>query len=368
MSVFNRLVEFQKSLKVELVELKGTCKLTGVPISIVCGVGEKTNHYLAELLYEPEYQVNSLGCTWLWNASRFTARIVPEAVVFFTEIGRQNKKLVFYGKNYFRIPLWVRGEVRLPLNESVTKKKDYREQIRKIRKAGFDFEVTRSRAQFEDFYENMYVPQVSLSHGDSSQLTSMESLAKVFDKLELLVVKMGEQAVAGELISYEDSTPKLRAVGVRDRNPELLKKGALAACYSFALQYLEQQGFSDVNVGDSRGFINDGVLTYKRKWGQSIVEPRSIILLMKVMQNTPNARELLRNLPIICENGGALASMVFSDETELDAMRASPKFIEHHHIPGTSELVAYIMNKNMAYSKSNIVRLNPNVSKLPYKK
>lgn len=355
--ILDRIADFHKSLKVNVVELRGISKWTGDPVSIACAVGEKTAFYLADSFLETGYQIENLGSTWLWDLSDYALREAPQAILLFAEIGSENKKLAFYGNRYFRIPLLVGGCIHLPLDQKIKQKKSYKEELRRIRKAGFTYEISRSRSQFDDFFDNMYIPQIRKSHGRSAVILDKGTYLKLFNKLELLLVKGGDAVIAGELISYEGGMPRLTAVGIRNSDSELLRQGALAACYLFALQYLGQQGYSTIDLGDSRGFVNDGVLSYKRKWGHVLIKRIPLLLLMKVLSNGRAVRRLLRNMPIICMNDGELTSMVFMDEIELNDVRASTKFISQNHVPGTKNLVAYLFNDRMTFSKSDLVTL-----------
>ncbi len=356
--MFNRILEFIKSFRIELTRFSGTCSLTGGQLCIVCCLKSKTQRFLLNQLFEPGYLERSAGTTVIWNCTRTATRNVPEATLLLVEVGVKNKKQRLFGSGFFRIPVWVRGEIRLPLARDITRKKDYKEQVRKIRKAGFTCELATTGEQFEDFYDHMYVPQISNSHGDSAVLNDRKSIVERRDQLELLLIRSGSETVAGELISYRSDVPELHAVGVRNGDRELIRKGALSACYFYGLQHLQNKGFSTVDVGGSRGLINDGVLQYKRKWGQQVSYPYNTYLQLKVLRPDSGTSSVLKQMPFICDAGGELISVVFAEPQDLELIRRDAAFIEFHHYPGTSALYACLPDDAMKFQKSHLIRLS----------
>ncbi len=354
--MIQRIAAFFRSFRIELTEFSGTSALTDEPVTIVGFVRDKTGYFLMGQLFKPGYRSRPVGTSLIWQVPRAARQLCPDATLLILEVGKENRKLPLFGTDYLRIPNWVRGEIQLPLDRTITRKKDYKEQVRKIRKAGFRVEIATSREQFALFYDEMYLPQVSISHGDSVSAYARESIVDEHDRLELLLIMLDDEAVAGELISYREEVPELHAVGVRNRDSDLIRRGALSACYHFGLQHLEERGFQRVSVGGSRSLLNDGVLQYKRKWGQRVTFPYDAYLLTRVLEATPATRNLLKKLPVICAAGDQLISLVFAEEAELNALVDDPGFITYHHYPGTAGLYGVILSDTVALQSNPLAR------------
>jgi hypothetical protein len=355
---YSRILTSLKSLRIGLTRVTGTGRLSGDDLTIVCSSRYKTANFLLEQLFQPGYQQQNVGTTMIWNSTSAARKLVPDACLLFLEVGVSNRKLPLYGAGYLQVPVWVRGAIDLPLDHEITRKKDYKEQLRKIRKAGFQSEVATSRDQLEHFYQRMYLPQVGGSHGSSTVLYPRESIVDQRDQLELLLIRRNGEPVAGELISYRNPIPELHAVGVIDRDVDLIRQGALSACYHFGLQHLQQKGYSQVDVGGSRSLLHDGVLNYKRKWGQRVVYPYDAYLLTRILHPTAQTGALLKQLPVICAVKDELISLVFADRDELASLADDPDFIRDHHYPGTRALYAFIVDESVEFRESQLTRLS----------
>ncbi len=338
MNPLHRVSSFIASLKVELTRLSGISRTGGEQVTIVCGVGNKTFHYLAGLMFEPGYQAELIGSAWLWNAARKARRSTPDALLLFIESG--GRKLRFFGDSWIRIPIWVRSEIPIPVPDTLRKRETYKTDFRKLREAGFHYEVTRDPVQMDDFYHNMYKPYIASSHGGSAILKEKDKLLSEFGDPELLLVKEGQSPVAGILLSHEYEIPKMYALGIKDGNLEYLSRGALFACYHFTLEYLAGAGYRTVNAGSSKGFIRDGVMNFKRKFGHRLTEPQEYYLLLTPLRHSRQTTALLCEQPVICELNGTLHSLVFVDEDRLAKLQSSSKERRRYFIPGSRSLLA----------------------------
>jgi len=358
MKLPDRIRSFLLSLKIDLIRIEGNCKANGEKVSIVCAVGTKTAYYLAEFLFEPGCQITPIGPSWLWSAARKAKRSVPDSLALFIEMG--GKKLSFFESRYIKAPIWVQGEIPIPVPEDLKRKETYKADYRKFRKAQFHYEVTRDPKEVDDFFQHMYQPYIARSHGDSAIIKSKELLFAKYGTPELLLIRQGRKSVAGMLISKQDEVPKVFALGIRDGSIELQRNGALFACYYCCMEYLEQQGYSKVNFGGSRGFIKDGVLTYKRKFGNRITGTQDLYLLLKIYKNSETALRFFSEMPLIIDQHGSLYSLVFADQARLPSLHKSEKERRKHFLLGTSALLACNLEAQADLSSLQFVTLEEN--------
>jgi hypothetical protein len=344
MTIFRKIFDFREGLKVELTTLRGTCQRTGESITISCATSEKTRFFLAAFILGSKYETISHGDTWLWNVVRKSEEYSPEAIVVFVEA--REKKLDLFFKNGFKIPVWVTGEIALPIPESLRRQKTLKEDMRKVRQSDFGFRISRNLDELKMFYDTMYLPLVEQSHGQSAVLKNRENLLSRLNTSELLLITKGEEAVAGQLISFENEIPKLFAIGVRDGDPSLIRSGALSACYFFCSEYLNSKGFTRLDTGLSRAFINDGVLNYKRKWGLEVRADMPVFLLMHILRDKQEGRNFLAELPLIFKDNDELCCLIFADG-EQHPLTDPQDLIKRYRVKGTKRLFAYQMDDTL---------------------
>jgi len=75
----------------------------------------------------------------------------------------------------------------------------------------------------------------------------------------------------------------------------LCAEGVLGRHVYFCFEHLHKKGFTHVNMGGSRPFLRDGVLTFKRKYSQVITAGRWEGFSLKILSLTPAAKTFLMN-------------------------------------------------------------------------
>jgi hypothetical protein len=290
--------------------LEGTEKSSGEPLSVLCAAGDQTRGYLTQLLFREGVRESDLGSLWLWElASSRRARkrgcslVVIQVEPFLRKLLEED--------DWFFIPLWVVGTVALPIPAKALKHKAIRSDLQAIEHAGLQSRVTRELELFDDFYHAMYVPHVTKAHAASVYVTPYDEMRARLPDSELVLVHDEERDVAGMLVLYEEARPRLWSAGVRDGDRRYLKQGALSAVYHYSLQHLAGKQFSSASLGLSRAFLNDGVLRYKRKWGQTLAGTAAARIALKVVADTPASRACLQSNPFVFETSGTLYGAVF---------------------------------------------------------
>jgi hypothetical protein len=215
------------------------------------------------------------------------------------------------------VPLWVRCVVELGDEKAYTKSESMRGDLRNIRKNELTWKVSGQASAFQHFYDNYYLPTVMASHGASVIPANKTQRLELLDsgQMELLQVLRNDEVVAGLSIDYRGETPEFRDSGVLDGSVDLKKAGAVTATYLFAMDYLTSKSHSRVGFGHSRGFLDDGVLSYKRKFRPKILPgPDECILLRAPILNEVIRTVLCSNSCLTWENG-ELFRTYFTDPT-----------------------------------------------------
>lgn len=235
------------------------------------------------------------------------------------------------------------AEAPLPCSPAVLANPGVKSDLRRIRKAGLDYEVTRDPARMAAFYETMYVPYAGRSHGETAVVLPLERMQRKFDRCELLLVRKEGRAIAGTLIIRDEEGPRLWSLGVLDGNLEFLDYGVVGATNFFSFQHLAAQGHRRVALGFSRPFLRDGALQYKRKWGPSLTQPTPEGFSLQVHEWTPAVRSFLRNNPFVHVREESMEAAVFV-EGEMPPLPADLETLKHGHLlPGLTRMAVFAM-------------------------
>ncbi|MFT7879759.1 MAG: hypothetical protein ABXS91_05110 [Sulfurimonas sp.] len=344
----NWLKKFIRRYRVDLWILEGVDPKSKTPLSILCSANDWDRSYLAKITLEDDYREYYVGRSWLWNIRRTAQKAKQEPSMIIVSVKNSRRKFLETG-NWFYIPVWIDGTTDLPLKPEIKKKETLKSDLRKIKKSAFEFEVSRDRQQLDDFYHNMFTPFIRKVHGDCAYILPYEKMKKHYeeDKGELLLIKKGNEYIAGMLILYTKNKPLFKSLGIRDGNLEYVKNGIIGALYHFSLQYLEKKNFSTVSYGLSRGFLRDGVLQYKKKWGHRVDITSGNTFALRVLSYTEATKYFLENNPFIIEDKGSLDGIVFLNEENIDSPQKLEQLTKVYAYPGLSRLFYYVSETNM---------------------
>jgi hypothetical protein len=213
------------------------------------------------------------------------------------------------------IPLWVDCRVDLLEERDFAKSKSLSVDLRNIRKNELVWRISKARKDLEYFYEHFYLPTVKASHGRAALLANRDERLQLLKtgEMDLLLVERDNEVIAGVTIDYRQQEPVLRDSGVLDGSHELKKTGAIAALYLFSMDYLASRGHQGVGFGMSRSFLDDGVLTFKRKFRPTIRSGSEQCVLVRTGNLNNTTRTILRSSPCITWQGRELHRTYFRD-------------------------------------------------------
>jgi hypothetical protein len=308
-----------KRLRPEVWIIEGHEQKSQLPLSVCLYVTtNEYKRYLENLIFGSSFRARYIGQTWLWNAFRQTPKGAASCSMTIAEVHDRHLKWMGSGAGIV-IPAWIQGTMQLPRGPEQMNRDSIKAVLRKIMKQGMEYEVTRDPKSFDDFYQNIYVPHTTRRHGDRVHLSSREKVWALFEKGELIMVKRRGAYIAGKLISYKRGIPHMTHMGVRDGRMDLIEEGAIGAAYEFTFQHLENKGHREVHFGQSRGFLNDGVLQFKKKYGHRVVGKSDHKFLLKITSDKSATRAFLQNNPFIFEHLGELYGAAFLSDQLPDA-------------------------------------------------
>lgn len=304
-------INWLASFRVELWRVEGEERTSGLPLSILCAAAGTSRNYVLDLIFKEPYRQRRLGRFWLWNLAEAVGKAGADCSLIVVDTDHSHLKFA-NSDSWYLVPLWLFGEADLPYDAHVNSKRKS-ELRRRIRRQGYQFEVTRDPERFEDFYYNMYVPYIKETHGHCAQVESYKGLRELFRQSDLLLLKNQDGFIAGTLMRYSGAGPHLWESGIRDGNRQYVQDGAAAALYHFCLEYLHGKGYRKVFFGWSRAFLRDGVLQFKKSLAQRIDDSYDNGFALRVLSYTPAVKAFLVGNPFIYKRQGRLYAAVFVD-------------------------------------------------------
>ncbi len=206
------------------------------------------------------------------------------------------------------IPWWIDSEIECDPILGSGNTRSLKSDLRKIRTNGLSYTIANTADDLSFFYRHIYEPSIRASHGNSALMSSpRKRLRQLAKKMaHLLLVKSGSNTVGGLLIDFRKHTPAYRDVGVLEGDPQLMKLGVVSAAAYFGVEYLKSIGHHNFRMGLSRCFLDDGALTYKRKWRPTFVCPSTNGFLFRVRELNAASRSLFLSTECITTIRGRL--------------------------------------------------------------
>ena len=152
-----------------------------------------------------------------------------------------------------------------------------------------------------------------------------------------MLIKKDEEYVYGALFQVFDNKILATYAGAMEGKYDWLKKGSSAAAYFFLIKWGKENGFSMIDLGKCRSFINDGLFKYKLKWNTIITRsssPYDSIFALKILKNNEATRSFLLSNPFIYQYKQNLNAIFFSDIKQNEIKQ----FIKLNNIQGLEKI------------------------------
>lgn len=228
------------------------------------------------------------------------------------------------GPESFLVPDWIEGETDLATFLATRPSSSRDGDLRRIRRNGLTPRVIRCPTDIGEYYEQMHSPFIRRQHGALAETMPLREMTRRFRDADLLLVEHGGRSIAGCGIDYSGTTPRLFGLGIREPVGQHMAMGAVAAVYQCCMEHLASSGHSRVVLGYSRPLLDDGVLQYKKKWGQRICGHYEQSTLLRILRHGPAVDAFLRNTPFIHVTSTGLQGAVFTETSPVpDTLRAT---------------------------------------------
>lgn len=305
-AILSRLLMICNGLSLTIYKINGKEKNSKETLVILYLSNEKIYPYLENILFYERPKVRRIGKIYIWNIKKKIKNIScnTDAVFIETEMFYAN---YFERKGFTVIPEFI--SMTLDTSKSFEEiyknfSKSAKEDVRKVKKHGFKYEISHDFEMLKWFYYKMYLPYIYNRHGKKAVCTNFHTMRLILERDgKLLLIKLKDEYVYGGLFTVINDKATALYSGISDKKNSLLKKGVSAASYYFFIQWAKENGIKTLDFGTSKSFLNDGLFKYKKKWGTTISKNESYhysIFPFKVCKNSKSIMSYLEHNPFIC--------------------------------------------------------------------
>ena len=307
------LLWFARYLVPKMWYVRGHEKSTGDPLSFIwCGPDKQQDYIINRIFADDQIEIRCLGRRPLFRLDSVRR---AHGCSFAVVAGPQSALSWMGRDDDIRIPWWIDAELEIEgANETTGKPKSLKDDLRKMRKNNLSFRFATTKAECQFFYEQMYLPTIQKSHGGAALPSSFSKRCAEIEagNAELMFVTMEGHPIGGMLLDYRNEIPAIRDLGIIYGDREVLKTGVITAANVFAMEHFKKQGHQKVCLGLSRCFLDDGVLSYKRKWKPTLIETSSEAFIFRVAELSDATRSFLLDSSFITSNAGNLQFSFFA--------------------------------------------------------
>ncbi len=300
-------------------------------------------NYIAHLVFKANYSETFLGNKSAIELKKVLRAGKKEYDIVFIE-GLNLHRWFYQKQTDFFIPLWLKAEVDIPLNASNRSSKD---DVRRIRKYKLGYRVASSTEDYDTFYHKMYLPTMANRHDDRTIAMDYNSMVNQFQNhgAELLMFTMEDKDISGTIIRHNSALPTLWSTGILNGSPDYWKTGVTSASYYFCAAHLSNKGFTQLDMGLSRAFLDDGVLQFKKKWNAkfSLAGRRGFIL--KINTYSEVVKQFLQQHPFAFIGDNKLYGAAILRKEDISA-ETQKRIDTKYKLDGLEKLRLFIYNKH----------------------
>jgi Acetyltransferase (GNAT) domain len=292
---------------------------------------------------------------WSWNALNFSGRHYENSDVVVVETSGEPANRNPRAAEYF-VPGWFEAVIDISnFEKQLAQSKNVKNDLRKIRKYGLRYRISRDPKDFDNFYHRMYLPHISKAHSSQALPMSYNEMVSHFDESELLLVTREGEDIAGSILLYVGGQAHAWKLGVSEGDRRLISAGALSAVHFFQLEHLKNRGYQKIYSGGTRAFVNDGGYQHKRKWGMALDCAWRDGFLISPRKKNAGVNAFLQNNPFIYVHDGRHRCAIFSEPNEPSREAAVAKFHSSQSIAGIEWLDLYNADDATLVSTTELV-------------
>lgn len=221
-----------------------------------------------------------------------------------------------------------------------------REDLRRIRKAGFSYRLTkdeRALREFHNRYSNALLEKRFPRDGRPDTLDDL--VCQLKDGGELLCLDRGGEWLAGIFNTASGRHYALGSLGIRDGSEEIRRMHVASALIVKSCERAIELGIREASLGRSLPFLGKGPVWFKAKWGGVLrLDQHSPRLRMLMDLRSPAVRKILGAQPVLLCEGEDIALAAWQapgSEALRTTLRDASRFpgIIRRYVLGTPETI-----------------------------
>jgi hypothetical protein len=269
-------------------------------------------------------RVRSLDATASWAKSRAADLVLVEVPEWRAQI--------FTAQGFVLLPKRV-GHIERLAGEDCPFARRVRRSVERLR---LSLVPSRSEADLERFYFELYLPMVERRHADRGRPTSLTLLRALLRESWLLKVMDGDSWPSGAIVTPHPLWPdclSIAVVGVRGGDYDAVAEPVRVAPVLLARDFARRGGFRRCDHLVTRPFLADGLFKRKRRWRGELYDmsERPDRVVLSALHDTPAVRRVLGSGFIALE-AGRLAAVACGDVAP-DAARELTRLTTHSWRP-----------------------------------
>jgi len=306
-----------KDIFLPVMLLKGKEKHSYNDITVLYCGDIYSLHFITDILFEGNYKKEYLGTYFFLNLKKILSVTSNNADITIIKTDRFFSRIL-QKRGYMLIPAWINMKIDTSKSfEEIAKKfkKSAKEDVRKIKKFNYTYEITKDLEKFDRFFYEIRDPHFKRRVGSKAipGTTSYLELKIAFRLGSLFTIKDGDQTIAGFIVVNDKKKASPHFMGIIGEKE--LYKAAGSALFYFFIEWAKENGISLLNFGLSRPFLNDGPFRFKRKWGMTVDLPKRFFDIFALKVNGTCSAAILsffENNPFLILENKELDGFVFS--------------------------------------------------------
>ncbi|RCR65882.1 hypothetical protein [Larkinella punicea] len=183
-----------------------------------------------------------------------------------------------------------------------------RDDIRRARKANYSYEISSDVNWVGIFFEQYYWPSMLGQHGEEAYVMPKTEIEALVREKQAEFVKICSEGVclAAMLCQVEEKSFTFLRLGWLNHDEQYVKRGVLSALYWFLIQRAFHLQCSQVLLGGTPSYLENGVLKFKAKWGGCLWENKPTYGFRRLLLDpaNPACYRFLKNVSLLAVGPG----------------------------------------------------------------
>ncbi len=298
--------------KIPVVVLRGPLQPSGQIGSLLVAGHDPWVGYLPHRFFVGDPQRERVGNVRIGDLPALLHRMGGSVDLTIVRVDRLSARK-FLDHDYLVVPEWVGMRLRVPedLDGLVRGNHSIREDMRLARRHKLYPLVTEGAERFDEFYDCMYVPFSRARHGKLAVVKSRHELRQQLRNGGILWVMRENIPLASMIFKRKKQVLDMEAIGMAMGELPLKMRGIMAALYYFNIAYARRLGCTEVDFRGARPSLHDGLVRYKRKWGNILYDKSDSYYDLLVRWNAVNGvvKDFLSHTSLIFREAEGLSAI-----------------------------------------------------------